>query len=520
MRRLTIGLFTLAVAACKQPTTTVVYQTVPVETRDIVVSAEASGRVVPDTVVEVKTRASGPVIDIKVETGQQVKRGQLLLTIDPRLLQNSYDQAAAQLEVAKVNLETAEIQFHRADTLLATQTLTKQDFEAFRLSYYSAKAALVSAQIAVDNAKINLDEADVRAPISGTIIEKSVERGTQVASATSNVGGGTSLMKMADLSLIQAQTLVDETDIGKVKPGMLASVTVDAYPNRPFRGSVLKIEPNDTTVQNVTMFPVRVRIENRDGLLLPGMNAEVEINIGRKDQVLAVPSSALRTPRDLASAAQVLGLDAEQVRQQLASSTPTGEPQQTVSLGVSAPRQEGGPKDTTASPSKPAGAAGNTMTTPDGRTITLPPGVTEDQVRTLFRKRFSGGTLTAAEEATLAKVRQGMQRGDGSGRSRASAGEAQTSYIVFVKRNGRPTPQYIRTGLTDLDYSEVVSGLQAGDSVYLLPSAGLVQSQQDTRNRFQAMTGGGLSGMKSQQTTPSSGSQATPSPAPPRSNRP
>src|SRR5262249_55612707 len=156
---------------------------------------------------------------------------------------------------------------------------TKQDYETYKLTYYNSKASVVNAQIAVDNAKINLDEASVRSPITGTIIEKSVERGTQVASATSNVGGGTSLMKMADLSLVQAQTLVDETDIGKIKPGMEATVTVDAYPNRPFRGVVLKIEPNDTTVQNVTMFPVRVRIQNRDNLLLPGMNSEVEIHI-------------------------------------------------------------------------------------------------------------------------------------------------------------------------------------------------------------------------------------------------
>src|SRR5918997_6939674 len=118
---------------------------------------------------------------------------------------------------------------------------------------------------------------------------------------------------MADLNLVQVRTLVDETDIGKIQVGQLATVTVDAYPARPFQGSVLKIEPQAQTEQNVTMFPVLVRIDNREGLLRPGMNAEVEIHIGRRSNVLAVPNAALRTQRDVGSAAQVLGLNPEEV---------------------------------------------------------------------------------------------------------------------------------------------------------------------------------------------------------------
>ena len=108
----------------------------------------------------------------------------------------------------------------------------------------------------MDNAKIQLEDTDVRAPITGTIIEKDVERGAVIASATNNVSGGTTLLKMADLDLVQVSTLVDETDIGKVQPGLRVTVTVDAYPNRPFEGTVLKIEPQAQTEQNVTIFPV------------------------------------------------------------------------------------------------------------------------------------------------------------------------------------------------------------------------------------------------------------------------
>ena len=94
---------------------------------------------------------------------------------------------------------------------------------------------------------------------------------------------------------------------------------MDAFPNRPFDGTVLKIEPQAQTEQNVTMFPVLVRIDNKEGLLRPGMNAEVEVHVGRRDSVLAVPNAALRTQRDVGSAAQVLGLSPETVQQQLAA---------------------------------------------------------------------------------------------------------------------------------------------------------------------------------------------------------
>ena len=97
--------------------------------------------------------------------------------------------------------------------------------------------------MALENARIQLEDTDVRAPITGTIIAKNVERGQVISSPTSDVGGGTVLLKMADLSLVQVRTLVDETDIGKIQPGQRATVTVDAYPNRPFEGTVLKIEP-------------------------------------------------------------------------------------------------------------------------------------------------------------------------------------------------------------------------------------------------------------------------------------
>ncbi|MGE5230445.1 MAG: efflux RND transporter periplasmic adaptor subunit, partial [Deltaproteobacteria bacterium] len=357
-------------------------------------------------------------------------------------------------------LNNATIQKQRSDSLLAAQAITAQEHDQDVLAYANAKAALVSAQVNLENNRINLQDADVRAPITGTIIEINVSRGQVIASATSNVGGGTTLLTMADLNLVQVSTPVDETDIGKIQPGQVATVNVDAFPNRPFSGTVLKIEPKDTVQQNVTMFPVRVRIDNRNGLLRPGMNADVEIHVGQRLGVLAVANAALRTPRDVASAAQVLGLDPQAVEAAL-------QQQPTDARG-----------DTAAAPAVGAGAGA------------------------------AGGT--AGDSARAAQGRQGegpagRQPGQGGGRFRrngAAASSASGRWIVFVQRNGQPTPVWVRTGLTDLDYSEVLSGLGAGDSVYVLPSASLVQSQQQFKQRITNITGGGgLPGVR-QQTSP------------------
>jgi len=444
-------------AACKKNAAPVTYQSLPVERRDIIVSAQASGAIQPDTTVEVKSKASGEVLQLNAETGQVVKRGALLVRIDPRNARNALAQAQADLDVAKAKLTNSTSQKARADELFKTQSITQQEHEQALLDYADARAGVVRSQVAVDNSRIQLEDTDVRAPITGTIIEKDTERGQVISSATSNVSGGTTLMKMADLGLVQVRTLVDETDIGKIQPGQLATVTVDAFPNRPFPGTVLKIEPQAQTEQNVTMFPVSVRIDNKDGLLRPGMNAEVEVHVGRRDNVLAVPNAALRTQRDVGSAATVLGLSPEAVQKQLAAAAPTS---RDSASGRAQDSANGRPRD-----SALAGA-------PDGR-----------------------ASLGAATRPAGGRRAGGRSRGQPQGPG--------SRYIVFVKRNGQPTPVWIQTGLTDGDYSEVMVGLEDSDSVLVLPSASLVQSQQDMKDRFNRVTGGGaVPGMQQQTTQP------------------
>jgi HlyD family secretion protein len=393
------------------------YLEFPVARRDIIVSSQASGAIEPDTVIEVKSKAAGEVLDVLATTGQLVRRGDLLIRIDPRQPRNQVAQAQADLDAAQSTLSTAAAAKDREDTLFAARVVTKAEHDQVVTDWARAKADVVKAQVALENAQIQLEDADIRAPATGRIIEQDVERGQIVASATTNVGGGAVLLKMADLSLMQVRTLVDETDIGKIRPGLRATITVDAFPNRPFEGTVLKIEPTPQVQQNVTMFPVLVRIPNENDVLEPGMNCEVEIHVGRRDSVLAVPYAALRTPKDAGSAAQLLGLSPTVVQQAMAPRTDT-----------------------------------------------------------------SGVTL---------RVRRAVQ----STPSAAVGGE----FIVFVLRQGQPAAVRITTGMTDLDWAEVTSGVTTSDTILLLPSASLTQSQQALQQRVQRLTGGGLPGVRQQQ---------------------
>jgi len=502
----------VAAAACKKAEPAPVYIKVPVERRDIVVAASAAGAIQPILNISVKSQASGQVTEMHVQTGDEVRPGQLLALIDPRLPKSALDQAQASLDQAQAQYDYAAAQLAREDTLFKAKVVAEQEYQNTKVSFEQAKAALVNARSNLDDAKIAYDQTRVVAPLAGTIISKSVDVGTVIASTTHDVSGGTTLFQMANLDTVQVQGMVDETDIGKIQPGLPVTITVDAYPNRPFEGNVLKIEPLATVNQNVTMFPVDVNIYNPGHLLKPGMNTEVEIHVGNRPGVLAIPNSALRTQRDVASAATVLGLDPQAVQQQLAQAQTKQQPESgRASMGGVAPTSGDG---------KTAKAGGkapvqDTLTTPDGRRIPLPPGVSATMVQTAFRKRMNGETLTPEEQNALSAMRkQFSQGGGGFGGGRGGAGGgggmrqqgfgANQSYIVFTMKSGKITPVPIRTGLTDLDYIEVTTGLSEGDTVLVLPSASLVQAQEQFKQRFQNMTGGGLPGLR-QQGSPSSG---------------
>jgi HlyD family secretion protein len=446
----------LGLAACQKAQPAPLYEKVAVQRRDIVVTAAASGAIQPILTLSVKSKASGEIIDMPVQTGDEVKQGQLLVKIDPRIPRNDLKQAEANLAVAKAQLQNATAQLKRSEDLYQSKSIAQTDYEAAKLSYATAQSAVVNAEASLQTARDAMEDTQVRAPVTGTVLERDAVLGTVISSPTHDVGGGTVILKMANLDTVQVEALVDETDVGKVQPGMPVTITVDAFASRGFEGSVLKIEPQAQVNQNVTMFPVLVNILNPGHLLKPGMNTEVEIHVGNRPAVLAIPNAALRTQRDVASAAQVLGLDPKAVQQELARVD--APPASRVGRDSAAAARDGGKLHAAEATAK--GPA--TFTTPNGRTIT-------------------GGGV------------------GGGRRNDASGGGA--SYIVFVLRGGAPVPVAIRTGLTDQDYIEVTSGLTEHDTVLVLPSASLVQSQQQFRQRFQNVTGGGLPGVRQQPST-------------------
>ena len=299
-------------------------QTALVTRRTIVIDAEATGAVEPINVVEVKSKASGLITKMPVETGTLVKPGDLLVQIDTRDVQNQYNQAEADLKASQAKLQVSDAQKKRSDELYKARVITSQEFEAASLDFENSKAALIRSAANLDLAKQRLEDATVTAPTAGTILTKTVSLGQVITSATSSATGGTTLLTMADLGKVRVRALFNETDIGQVRPGQSAGVTVDAFPDRRFQGVVEKIEPSATIQQNVTMFPVLVTLDNSESLLKPGMNGEVAVLVDQVNDVLAVPNDALKNVREAAATGQMLGLNPDTVNAEVRAQMQNG----------------------------------------------------------------------------------------------------------------------------------------------------------------------------------------------------
>lgn len=458
LRLLLPAIFLLACA--EEQSSAPIYDKAAVERHSISVSVGSSGVVEPLATVEVKSKASGEVLELLVATGDYVEQGALMVNIDPRTVTNRLAQAEAELKAAQSRRQISISQMTRAEKLVKQGTFTEADYEQAALELANAEALVVTAEVTVENARIAVDDTDIRAPVSGTVIAKPVEKGQVISSPTQDVGGGTLLLTMADLSAVQIRALVDETDIGKIRPGMQAEVTVTAYPNQPFPGEVVKIEPQAVIEQNVTMFAVLISIRNLEGLLMPGMNAEVEVSVAKRNNVLAVPVMALRTERDVAATARILGMSEMELRRELAAGG---------NKAVGAP------------------AEGNAATVNiGGRTIQLPDGVDAETVRSTMQKRRSGGQLSTEEQQLLRRVFPGQGK---SGVDRERGRDQDSDYrfggdfwVVVEAEDGSVRTTNVKAGLTDLDRVEIISGLEENDRVFILPSAHLVETQEQLQN--------------------------------------
>ena len=515
--------------------------TAPVERRDIIVDAQATGVVEPINVIEVKSKSSGQITQMPVDVGSTVEAGQLLVQLDPRDVKNQYDQSAADLAAAKARLDVADSQRKRSQELFTGQIITRQEFETTGLEYENARAALVRARTGLDIAQQRLDEATVRAPVAGTIIEKPVSLGQVIASATGSASGGTTILKMADLNQVRVRALVNESDIGSIQPGMTARVVVDAYPDRPFNGTVEKVEPQAVVQQSVTMFPVLIALANEGGLLRPGMNGEVSVIVDRRENVLAVPNDAVRTMREVATVSAMLGLNPDSVQAQLRSqfgggqrgaapggdTSPAGA-QVRVARGDVAleqpPRQGGQPGQggfqqvevtdaqcaqvTAAFARQPnarkeldalrekamSGSMDRQAMQAESQRIYGALGV-DARVARACQRRESGAAAGARPQGApsapgasdrgspampAAGAAAGTQRGGAAGGMGGSGGRGRSG-LVFVKKGTTYEPRMVRLGASDFDYTQIVSGVQEGEEVALLAAVAL-QAQRNEQN--------------------------------------
>ena len=301
IKRLALAAFVVTTASCStgESAPVAAFQTSQATRGSLRITAEATGTIEPIRTVEVKSKAGGEILEMLVDVGDEVGPGTLLARVDPRDVQNRYNQAEADLEVAKASMTNARAQFERNQQLLDAGVITQQEFESSNLQYANAQASLTRAQTNFDLAELQLNDVTIRAPLAGTILTRNVEEGSVIQSASGNVSGGTALFTMAALASMRVRTLVDETDMGDLKAGMTATVTVEAYPDQTFRGVIEKIEPQAVVQQNVTMFPVIVTLDNAQGLLKSGMNAEVEILIDQADDVILIPNTTVVQMQDV-----------------------------------------------------------------------------------------------------------------------------------------------------------------------------------------------------------------------------
>jgi HlyD family secretion protein len=251
----------------------------------------ATGTLNPVTTVQVGSQVSGIISKIFVDYNSHVRQGELIALIDTTILYANVKNAETALQKAQAQFEYSTNDFERMKALYNKNLAAQSDYDLSKQNYELAKAGVTSAKLNLDNAKSNLGYAYIKAPIDGTVIARNVDPGQTVAASFS---APTLFLIGKDLSKMQILADVDESDIGQIKVGQKARFTVQAYPYKKFEGVVYQIRLSPTTVQNVVDYTVVVNVDNKEGLLLPGMTATIDFLIQSADDVFKVSNSALR----------------------------------------------------------------------------------------------------------------------------------------------------------------------------------------------------------------------------------
>jgi HlyD family secretion protein len=290
----------------------------PVGYADISATVSETGTVNPVTQVDIGSEVSGTIQTLLVDYNSIVRKGQVLTTLDPTTFQAAVDSAQANLSLAQANLESAKVNVGKMKDLLDLANLTLsqdeplvkqgliqvsqiesertaaltagQDYLASQSAVKVAEAQVLVARGQLDQSKFNLSQTIITSPFAGIIMARNISIGQTVASSLQTPTLFTLATNLTDM---QVDTSVDEADVGSVKNGEASELTVTAFPNHPFAGTVSQVRVNPTTVQNVVTYDAVISVHDTSGMLLPGMTAQVNIEVGKRVHVLAVPIAAV-----------------------------------------------------------------------------------------------------------------------------------------------------------------------------------------------------------------------------------
>lgn len=269
-------------------------RTAKIERQPIKVQVVATGQIQPIYKVEIKSKASGEVLSLKLNEGDFVKKGTVIALIEKTDALAAFNQANADLSVAKATLNQTITNTERSRKLFEQKLISELEMDAARLDLEQRNAQLIRAQATFDQAQIRLNDCIVRSPIDGIVLDKPVDEGQVIMGGLNTVSGGTTIVTIADMSRVFVYANIDEVDVGKIKIGQEAHIVADAFPEEKFIGKVLRIDPLAKVEQNVTRFPVVIEVPNPKYRLLAGMNATVTVTVYDNPNALAVPVEALK----------------------------------------------------------------------------------------------------------------------------------------------------------------------------------------------------------------------------------
>ncbi len=453
------------------------YRSAVVEQGDIRVSISATGTLSALSTVDVGSEVSGKLTEVLVDYNDRVKKGQVIARIDPSTFDAQIAQGDASIASARASLATAhatlrntELDYARKSELLKRQLVAHSDVDQALAARDQARAQVASAeaqirqqQASAENAHLNLGRTVIRSPVDGVVLNRSVEPGQTVAASLQ----APVLFKIAeDLSKMEILLAVDESDIGQVKEQQAVSFTVDAFPDRQFRGVVRQIRLSATNTNNVITYPVVVAVDNSDEALLPGMTTNAEIVVSRRDGVLKVPNAAIRfKPADSALAASPSSKPAggragmsEELPKLVATLKLDATQQAIFDAAFAQMRERQAAR--TASQTSPGGNGGSALFgrfpgggPPSGNTG----GGLDGQMRQRMLERFS---------QQFAAFRSGLrddQRGLWDSGLNALIGARRAPIYRLV--DGKPAPLTVRIGASDGSSTEIIGDIKAGDEV-------------------------------------------------------